>query len=73
MVLSDLKFPFKTKTRAGTEVELLCYDEGSDRPWCGLIVVDLEDVVYRNPMSWLPTGAYYSQTIPRSLDIELPA
>jgi hypothetical protein len=67
-----MEFPILTYTRKGTPVELISYDKGSDRPWIGFIIVDLEDVQYRNPMSWMDTGAYYSQEIPRSLDITVP-
>lgn len=67
-----MEFPILTQTRKGTPVELIGYDKGSDRPWYGFIVVDLEDVKYKNPMSWMKGGHYFSETVERSLDITVP-
>lgn len=64
-----MNLPFKAKTRAGTEVEIIAYDVGADRPWCGLLEVDLVDAKYRIPMSWLPNGHYIAEETQRSLDL----
>lgn len=46
---------------------------GYDRPWVGLIEVDLVDAKFHQPLSWLPSGAYATPETERALDlIDLP-
>jgi hypothetical protein len=67
-----MEFPFTTTTRAGTTVTITGHYSSYDRPWVGFIEVDLVDATFQQPLSWLPSGAYVSPEIERSLDITVP-
>lgn len=66
-----MEFPVSVKTRAGSEVTLIRYDKDNDRPWVGLIKVDLQDSSYYQPHTWLESGHYHSKETNRSLDLIL--
>ncbi len=70
--IAGLKFPIETKTRAGTPVTLTGYYAGYDRPWVGFLEIDMVDAQFKQPVSWLEGGHYVSETIQRSLDVEVP-
>lgn len=69
-----MKFPFEATTRAGTTVTITGYYSGYDRPWCGLIDVELEDAKYKQSLTWNRDGTYARQeNTERALDlIDLP-
>lgn len=68
-----MEFPFTAHTRAGSVVTITGYYTGYDRPWVGLIEVDLQDAKFHQPLSWLSTGAYATPETERALDlIDLP-
>lgn len=48
------EFPFRSKTRAGSEAIIFAYAQGQARPWLGAYLVGGEYV----PMSWLGNGKF---------------
>lgn len=67
-----MQLPIKTRTKNGSEVTLLSFDNRFDRPWVGVIQVKLEDANYQQPYTWLESGRYHSETHETSLDILIP-
>lgn len=68
-----MKFPFEAHTRAGSKVTITGYYEGYDRPWVGIMDIDLVDAHINQPASWLKGGHYISHEVQRAFDlVDLP-
>jgi hypothetical protein len=68
-----VKFPFNAHTRAGSVVTITGYYKGYDRPWVGIIDLDLVDAHINYPATWMEGGHYISNEIERAFDlIDLP-
>lgn len=50
-------FPFRSKTRVGSDAIIFAYAQGQARPWLGAYLIGDEYV----PMSWLGDGKFIAE------------